>query len=453
MKKDLIKIKIIEQFDNLKKGGIHFCSKKDAEAFVKEGIAEYVKEEKTKIKVKKVNKKNLVLTKKQIKKKLIESFELIKEVIKEYSDIKKEYLPLIASWIIGTYMHDEFESYPYLFINAMRGSGKTRLLKLIAALSYNGEVTSSLSESVLFRTGKGRTLCIDEFEGLGKKDNSNLRELLNAAYKKGSTVKRMKKQKSLSGEEYVVEEFEVYSPIVMANIWGMEEVLGDRCISLNLERSNKPYITKLIENFSENTLITLAKNNLLHIKCSLCSVVTVKNMYIAWNNYVKDKYLKTTLTTYNTYNNNNYINYIDFFNDIDETNIDGRNLELSFPLFVIMKFIGNEQLKNLLNTIKDLMKEKRNEEFFESRDVTFIDFISKIKEKGFISVKHLSNLFKDFLKDDEEFDDKWVNSKWVGRALKRLSLSKEKRRVSSGVEVLLNLKKAQEKIKMFTIEQ
>jgi len=37
----------------------------------------------------------------------------------------------------------------------------------------------------------------------------------------------------------VIEEFAVYCPIAMANIRGMENVLGDRCISLILEKSSK----------------------------------------------------------------------------------------------------------------------------------------------------------------------------------------------------------------------
>jgi len=72
-------------------------------------------------------------------------------------------------------------------------SGKTRLLKIIASLT-KGDILSSLTEAILFRT-KG-TLCIDEFEGIIRKGNENLRELLNTAYKKGTKVKRMIKKKS-----------------------------------------------------------------------------------------------------------------------------------------------------------------------------------------------------------------------------------------------------------------
>ena len=45
--------------------------------------------------------------------------------------LKEEYYDLVAVWIIGTYCMPGFETYPYLFINAQKGSGKTRLLKSI----------------------------------------------------------------------------------------------------------------------------------------------------------------------------------------------------------------------------------------------------------------------------------------------------------------------------------
>jgi hypothetical protein len=124
---------------------------------------------------------------------LIEVYYLIIDVLKYYCDIEEKYYSLISLWIIGTYYHDEFPTYPYLFFNAMRGSGKSRLLRLVVYLSKDGSMLNSLTEAVLFRTTG--TLGIDEFEGIGRKGNEALKELLNSAYKKGITIKRMKKQK------------------------------------------------------------------------------------------------------------------------------------------------------------------------------------------------------------------------------------------------------------------
>jgi len=453
-----VSVRYLEDFgDDVFKGNIIEYSEESAKSIVDEGIAEYVEEDKKNNIVEKVIKKKEVvkeIVKKEpseLKKELFEAYEMIKSIIEEYCDIDKKYISIISLWIIGTYIHNEFESYPYLFINAMRGSGKTRLLKIIATLSYNGEVINSISESVLFRTGKGSTLCIDEFEGVNKKENNNLRELLNSAYKRGVKVKRMKKKKTSEGENYVVEEFDIYMPISMANIWGMEEVLGDRCITVLLEKTTLNYISKLIEDFNENEYIKALKDKLTKIQCSLCSLVTVKKLNTLWNQYIQEKYPninKTTLTTYTT-TTTNYINYIDFFNKIDESNINGRNLELSFPLLLIANSIDLEVFEDVLNSLNFIINEKKSEEFNESRDVIFLDFISQQTDSNnFILVKKLTKLFKEFFHADET-EDNWITSKWVGRALRRLKLTIEKKRLSYGIEVRLDIEKAQKQIKIF----
>ncbi len=378
--------------------------------------------------------------------------ELIKEcylniidILKKYCDIKEEYYLLISIWILGTYIHEEFETYPYLFLNAMKGSGKSRTLKLISHLSYDGEVLSSLTEAVLFRT-KG-TLCIDEFEGITRKGGENLRELLNASYKKGGKVKRMKKKKTMDGEEQVIEEFDTYRPICMANIWGMESVLGDRCITLILERSNKSKITKLMEIFDLDSSIISTKSILKGIsenQCSLCSVVTPRNVYIKWNDYIIHYYTNYT-------KDNNYTNYTKdklngFFKKLNDSGINGRYLEISMPLFIIAMSLGDEILNKLIKIIKNIVDDKKIDDFTDNHDVLLIDFVSQeLNNNNFVSISYITKKFKEFT----NLSDEWINNKWIGRGLKRLALIKEKKRMGRGIEVILNVTKAQEKIKIF----
>lgn len=384
------------------------------------------------------------------KQKLNENYLTIIDVLREFIDMREDYYPLIATWIIGTYIYEEFETYPYLFLNAMRGSGKTRTLKLISRLANNGEILSSIREAVLFRTAKGRTICIDEFEGLMGKENQALRELLNAAYKKGNKVKRMKKVK----EDYEVEEFEVYTPICMANIWGMEEVLGDRCIQLILEKSNDPIKTKLIENFDRDKRILAIKANFKAIQCSLCSVVTEKNMHLDWNNYLLGKRettlnTHTTTTTTTTQTTQLTTKRRDFFDKIINSEIQGRNLEVALPLLTIAYILGNKHFENLLKIVIEIVEERKLEEMTESKDVQLIDYVSQVDSLGnFIAVAKITHEFRDYLNLSEK-EEYWLNSKWLGRALKRLALTKKKRRTHRGIEVILDVDKAKEKLKIF----
>jgi len=387
----------------------------------------------------KANTTDLDLEELETKDNLVTAYRNIVEILKKYCDMKEDYYSLIAVWIVGTYFHDQFISYPYLFFNAMRGSGKSRILRIISVLAKDGQMLNSLTEAVLFRTGG--SLCIDEFEGLGRKGNENLRELLNSAYKKGTKVKRMRKVKKPDGEDQEVQEFDVYRPICIANIFGMETVLGDRCINLILEKSQKLEIIKLMEIFEYEEKTTLTKMLLSKGRCSLCGVYPVRNIYTEWNSLITQN--NTLHTNYYTYTNNT--NNI-FLKKLMELDISGRDLELAMPLLIIGNSLGEDVLEDLIKTIQGLIKEKKQEDVVENTDVSLFDFISQQPEAScFISVNELTNQFKEFL----QTNDDWVNARWMGRALKRLSLIKEKRRISRGVEVILNYQKAKKQILMF----
>jgi hypothetical protein len=381
-------------------------------------------------------------------------YEDLVTILKTYTDMKEEYYGLVASWIIGTYVHEAFNSYPYLFINAMRGSGKSRLLRLIKTLSHNGRMVISMTESVLFRTAKDSTLCIDEMEGIMRKEKAPLRELLNSCYKKGVKIQRMYKKRTVEGEKQTVEEFEPYAPVVMANIFGMEEVLSDRCITIILEKSRNPLKTKLIEDFDENSLILDLKTRLEGIQCSLCSVVTEKNNIQMWNRFLTEKYTPNTYTTFNTLHTLTTLELKEeeFYNKLDNSNINGRNLELIFPLLSINYFLGDERFDYSLGVLRSIVEERQGEELTESRDVALYEFISQQLESGFVSVKKLTNDFRNYLGEDED-EERWLNVKWVGRALRRLNLTLDKRRISSGTEVRLNTKKAYEQMAIFKGEK
>ena len=378
--------------------------------------------------------------------KLKEVYRNIIDILKSYVILDENYYPILATWILGTYIHKQFETYPYLFLNAMKGSGKTRLLKLVAHLSKDGEVLASMKEAVLFRTNS--TLAIDEFEAIGRKGSDDLRELLNAAYKKGIKVKRMRKKKTAEGEEQVVEEFDVFRPIIMANIWGMENVLSDRCITLILERSSVVSVTKKVEIFSfdtfiQNTIDTL-KNLISKGECRLCRVVVAGNIYKEWNDYINDT---NTLNDTTTPTQNNTKQH--FFNLLNNSGLDGRHLELTLPLLLVAQMVGEEEFNELLKILSDMISQKKEEDFTESKDISLYDFLSQQpEEKNFITLRQITKDFKDFLQESDDTEHP-INEKWVGRALKRLKLVLKQKRMNYGRLVLIDYKKAREKILMF----
>lgn len=369
--------------------------------------------------------------------KLRDTYKLIIEVLKEYVDIREEYYPVIALWIIGTYFHKDFYTYPYLFFNAMRGSGKTRLMKIIKELSWEGDMLASLSESVLFRT-KG-TLCIDEFENLGSKEKNALRELINTAYKKGGKVKRMRKKKVLDGETQEVEEFDTFRPLVFANISGMEEVVGDRCIQMIIEKSSNLHITRKIENFESNQKFTNIKENLGKVYVGVV-YVGIKNIYTEWNTYIDTKHTLTHTTTQPTQT----YTHLHLLEKIFQTNIDGRNLELVFPLLLLAERIGITD--EFIAIVKDIVQEKKEEEHTESKDIQVFSLVSSQTPNTYIPISELTSAMRMMLYDER---NEWLSNEWMGKALKRLNLIISKRRTNKGMNVMLNIQKAKEKQEMF----
>lgn len=370
----------------------------------------------------------------------------IVKILKKYMDLDKDNYLLIATWIIGTYFHQSFRSYPYLFFNAMKGSGKSRVLNLITKLSKDGIVLNSLTEAVLFRT-KG-TLGIDEFESVGKKSNENLRELLNSAYKKTGKVFRMKKVSGKDGETQEVEEFDVYRPIIMANIWGMDETLGDRCIQMILEKSVDKKIVKLIEDFDDNFQIMEVLGLISKGIGSYGSFKFLFKKQQNWNNYIMQHNTSITsntsitpITSKTSSNNNN----IYIYDKINNTQLLGRDLELFFPLFLISDLCG--KLDEMLKISIKIVKERKEKDIYESMDVQVYDFVSNVKDRGYIKVSELTRQFRDFIGTQEK-EDVWINTRWMGKSIKRLKLDREKKR-SNGMLIMLDIEKAQEKIKMF----
>jgi hypothetical protein len=238
----------------------------------------------------------------------------------------------------------------------------------------------------------------------------------------------------------------------------MEEVLGDRCIDVVMEKSGNKVITRKVESFDTDPLLIktkelLIKANLSQVWCSLCSVVTEKNIYRDWNEYITittltTLYTLTPLTTPSTLNNTNYTKDIkqDLFKKIYDTGIDGRSLELTFPLLLIAAEMN--MLDEAIKIFSKKIKDKREEDVMESKDVLLYSFISKQTPTELYKVKELTNLFRQQIELDIKEDD-WLNARWMGRALKRLNLIIDKRRMGEGVEVTLNIEKAKEKIKMF----
>jgi hypothetical protein len=163
-------------------------------------------------------------------------------------------LPLVlALWTLATYVFDCFDAFPYLAITSpTKRCGKTRLAEIIDLLSCNGLRTVGASPAAIFRTirkyeveGTTVTLILDEAEVLGTRSerSEQLREILNAGYRRGQYVLRCER---VGEEGYDPQEFNVYCPKVLVLIGNLNDTLADRCIPIGMRRRKQ---FELVERF------------------------------------------------------------------------------------------------------------------------------------------------------------------------------------------------------------
>ena len=121
-------------------------------------------------------------------------FNQIRDYLKKYIFISdNNVFDLLSIWIMGTYIFRVFRHYPYVHIQAEKGSGKSFLFDLIKPLCFNGEMYINPTSSTLFRDvdRNSRTLLLDEIEDFKKSNNPGFNDLmgiLNSGYAKSGDV-------------------------------------------------------------------------------------------------------------------------------------------------------------------------------------------------------------------------------------------------------------------------
>jgi len=152
---------------------------------------------------------------------------------------------LTSLWIIGTYLQPIWDSYPYLSISGTKRSGKTKTLEFIKLLAFNSLLSASISTAQIYRLIESTqcTFLLDESQKYSSAERQEeIRNILNAGYKKGASVFRTGKT---SKGKMFPERFEVFSPKAIVSYTGLEDILEDRCIPIIMIRSkNKKIVNK-----------------------------------------------------------------------------------------------------------------------------------------------------------------------------------------------------------------
>jgi hypothetical protein len=160
---------------------------------------------------------------------------------------------LLALWIIHTYLVDEFDYTPYLFVHSPeRGCGKTCLLSVLDLLVFKSSgITASPTEAVIFRSAHGHTQILDEADTyLPRLEMA--RGILNSGYYRQGKVQRIDKDEK--GKQ-TVQEFPTFAARVIAGIGShiLPPATRDRTFSIEMTRQIR---SEKRERFRARTLKT-----------------------------------------------------------------------------------------------------------------------------------------------------------------------------------------------------
>lgn len=167
--------------------------------------------------------------------------EQIDEALHKHLSIPDAERILAKRWIEGTHFYDIFNAFPLESVLGCSESGKTRLNLLNLALTYHAQPMIFMTEAGIFRSKEEDkvSLCVDEGEYLNAPNlHQTIRILMNASYSKyGGVVVRYDEENG----KRIKRTFDLYSPMTICGIGGLEGVTLSRAFRIVMRRVNKDY--------------------------------------------------------------------------------------------------------------------------------------------------------------------------------------------------------------------
>jgi hypothetical protein len=144
-----------------------------------------------------------------------------------------------AAWTVHTHVPEAAASTPFIVITSPEPeAGKTRWLETAEFVVRKPLRAASLSAAVLYTKvqEESPTLLLDEMDTVfgprAKKENEELRGLLNAGNRRGSKAYRC----AWEGKQRRTESFDVFCPRALAGLGDLPETIETRSIQIRLKR-------------------------------------------------------------------------------------------------------------------------------------------------------------------------------------------------------------------------
>jgi hypothetical protein len=143
---------------------------------------------------------------------------------------------ILAAFVFLSYRLLEFTITPYVNVLGPKGTGKTRLMELLALLCFRGWlITHPSPASVFYVVDRyAPTLLADNYEFWSKESRVELDGLFNAGYRGGAVVPRRPKDDQGSNELQV---YKVFCAKGVSGTRVLSDALDSRCIHIRTTRS------------------------------------------------------------------------------------------------------------------------------------------------------------------------------------------------------------------------
>lgn len=387
-----------------------------------------------------------------------ETYDEIKDQLKYYIELgdEREY-DLVVCWIVATYFHQTFNTFPYLFLNATKQAGKTKLLTFCSCLAFNAVPTLCQTGASLFRMTQvlRPTFLLDETEKFGKKDENDYRSLLLARYKKGMKIWRIEEENYNNKKVRVAKGYEVYGPTLLSNISGLDEVLEDRTINITLKRTKNFLIAnrevaidgRRWEEYRNLLYLNLFQND--HKIRQLYKIITEIISYYVEGSEGSDSSSRDSSSSSSSIDKKSMD---EFFNTsgftstslysllkLPKRGVRARDMELWIPILCIAITRSEALYNNLLELAVEKTKEKSMSTNFSTLESILIRemLIMVDGSKLFYCLKDLSEAMATSIVEEEGADAKEITPRTVSRILSRLGF-KDKRKINGRTQIYLS---------------
>lgn len=325
----------------------------------------------------------------------LELWNEIKQCIYEHLDHPNEATyDVLTAWIMATWRLEEWKSVPFIFSYGALETGKTRMLEILAALSFRGWMSLYVTAPNLYRILEEWhcCLCLDETESY--LDSRDIIALLNGSYRRGQLIPRQIETK----EGYETKFFNAFGFKALAGTRKLVKTLSSRCIVFKMSRA-----TRKINLFIDEEQTRKLRGKLLLYRFRKLTEETEDN------EGVPERGIEP------------------FAEEVGG----GRIAEMFWPLYQVAP---TDELKSLITKHAIKIGQSRMEELAMSDEVTTLSAIMYCYNEG--SIKHGLILLQDItivINRDLSTKEEWTNRR-VGALCGRLGFVKV--RASSGLTAI-----------------